>query len=245
MDAGGGATTSRFSDRVLRLLERVEHRCAETRAEKEAVYRLRYDAYVRQKLIEPRADRQLYDEEYDDASNTWIMTTFIDDELASTLRVNVAADEKGRLPSLSVFSDVIMPHLRMGRVVVDLTRLAARLELARRFPELPYLTMRPAWQAAEYFGADRVVVNVLRQHLAFYRHTFGCAPWTEARDYPYANCKTFCIGVDFRAVKERVEARHPFFRSTSAERKALFGRQAAPLSRRWNSPEGRVRVPAE
>lgn len=244
MDAGVGGTTSRFSDRVLRLLERVEHRCAETRAEKEAVYRLRYEAYIRQRLIEPRADGQLYDEEYDDASNAWITTTFIDGELASTVRVNLAVDENGALPSLSVFSDVIMPHLRMGRVVVDLTRLAARLELARKFPELPYIALRPAWQAAEYFEADWAVANVLRQNLAFYRRTFGYAPWSEPRDYPYANCKTSCIGLDFRAVKERVEARYPFFRSTSAEREALFSRSAGRPSPLLNFPEGRLRVPA-
>jgi hypothetical protein len=33
------------------------------------------------------------------------------------------------------------------------------------------------------------------------------------------------MGVDFPAVKERVEARYPFFRSTTLERNTLFGNQ--------------------
>jgi hypothetical protein len=229
---GSGAAVARKSRASLRLYP----------AERQAVHRLRYDAYVRRRLIEPRADGQLYDEEYDDASNAWITMTFIDGELASTLRVNVAVDENGALPSLSVFSDVIMPHLRMGRVVIDLTRLAARLEVAQKIPELPYVALRPAWMAAEYFKADRAVANVLRPHLAFYRLTFGYAAWSEPRDYPYANCKTSCMGVDFRAVRERVEARYPFFRSTSAVRKALFSRQAGQHIRRPDFPERRPRV---
>jgi hypothetical protein len=245
MDAGIGSTTSRFSDRVLRLLERVEHRCADTRSEKEAVYRLRYEAYIRKGLIEPRADGQLCDKVFDEAPNAWITTTFIDGELATTFRVHVAADENGALPSLGVFSDAIMPHLRMGRVIVDPTRLAARLEISRRFPETPYIAVRPAWLAAEYFEADFVVATINQEHQAFYRRVFGYAPWCEPRDYPNVNCKILCMGLDFRAEKERVEGRYPFFRSTWAERNALFSRRAPRQIQLPASPEGRLRVPAE
>jgi hypothetical protein len=244
MDPGAPGAISPFSDRVLRLLERVEHRCAKTPAEKEAAYRIRYDAYLRQQLIDPRASQQLFDEDYDNASNAWITLTYIDGELASTVRVNVASDENGSLPSLSTFSDVIMPYLRMGRVVVDMSRLAARVELAKTFPELPYLSLRPLWQAAEYFDADWAVANVLRSHLAFYRLTFGYTPWTEPRDYFYANCKTCCMGLDVRAVKERVEARYPFFRSTPAERDALFGARGEHPDPARGIHNGQIRTPA-
>src|ERR1019366_4018958 len=100
MEAVPGSMASRFSERVLQLLERVEHRCADTRTEKEAVYQLPYEDYVRQGLIDPRADGRLYDKPLDDAPNAWITTTFIDGDLASTVRVHVATDENGALPSL-------------------------------------------------------------------------------------------------------------------------------------------------
>ncbi len=119
MDAPIADTASRFSDRVLRFLERVEHRVARTPAEREAVYQLRYEAYIRNGLIEPRADRRLHDERYDDAPDAWITTTFIDGELAGTTRVNLAADEDAILPSFTVYPDVIGPYLRAGRVIVE------------------------------------------------------------------------------------------------------------------------------
>src|SRR5437879_2987965 len=125
MDAVIGGATSQFSDRVLRLLERVEHRCARTADEREAVYRLRYDAYIRHGLIDPRPDGRLHDEVLDHTSNAWITTTYIDGKLASSVRIHVAADEYSALPSLAAYSDVILPLLQKGRRIVDATRTSA------------------------------------------------------------------------------------------------------------------------
>jgi len=232
MDAHIVDVTSRFSERVLRFLERVEHRVARTAAEREAVLRLRYDAYISNDLIEARDDHQMYDVNYDDDPNAWITTTFIDGELAGTTRVNLAIDENGNLPCLGVFRDVIAPHLEAHRVIVELTRTAARLDFSGAFPELPYVTLRPAFLAAEYFDADFAVATARAEHLGFFRRIFRFEPWCEFRDYPGVTTKIACLGSDFRAGKERVEARYPFFRSTAAQREALFGpREGATAGR--------------
>lgn len=223
MSAQIADATSRFSDRVLRFLERVEHRVARTPAEKEAVYRLRYDAYSHNGLIEPQADGQLHDDRYDDAPDAWMTTTYIDGELASTTRVNVARDGNGILPALTVYPDVIAPHLQSGHVIVESTRTAARLDFSGHFPELPYVTLRPAYLAAEHFDVDFVVATARADHIAFFRRVFCMTPWCEPREYPNFTAKVACLGADSRAVQEQIEARYPFFRSTAAERKALFG----------------------
>jgi N-acyl amino acid synthase FeeM len=240
MDASVEGTTSRFADRVLRLLERVEYRCARTLAEKDAVYQLRYEAYIRQGLINQRSDRRLYDQAFDNAPNAWITTTFIDGELAATFRIHAAADMRNEVPSIRAYADVIKPHLRMGRTIVDPTRLAANLAFSRIFPELPYLALRPAWLAAEYFSADFVLATIVEQHLPFYRRAFGYQLWCEPREYPEFNLKVACMSLDFRASKERLEARYPFFCSTEIERRTLFGPR---VEQRWSlpdPPEGRL-----
>ncbi|MGO9774819.1 MAG: N-acyl amino acid synthase FeeM domain-containing protein [Roseiarcus sp.] len=223
MDAQIVDATSRFSDRVLRFLERVEHSVARTPAEREAAFRMRYDAYIKNGLIEPRDDGQMYDVDYDDDPKAWITTTYIDGELAGTTRVNLAVDENGNLPCLGVFRDVIAPRLQAHRVIVELTRTAARLDFSGAFAELPYVTLRPAFLAAEYFDADFAVATARAEHLGFFRRIFRFEPWCEFRDYPGVTTKIACLGSDFRAGKERVAARYPFFRSTAAEREALFG----------------------
>lgn len=236
-------SSNRFSDRVLRLLERVEHRCAITHAEKNAVYELRRRTKIRQRLTASGAEDQLYDKAFDDASNAWATMTFIDGELASTLRVHVAADEKDPLPSLGAFSDVIMPRLRSWCVIVDATRPAAQLEFARSLPELPYIALRPAWLAAEYFEADFILATVVEQHQAFYGRAFGYQPWCEPRGCLDFNDKATCMGLDFRAAKERIEKRYPFFRSTRGERDALFRRSAERPTHLPKYPDSLVRMP--
>ncbi len=227
MDARIADATSRFSDRVVRFLERVEHRVARTAAEKEAAFRLRYEAYIRNGLIEPHADGRLHDERYDEAPNCWITTTFIDGELAGTTRVNLGAGENAVLPSLSVFRDIIAPRLRVGRRIVEFTRLATRLDLSSVYPELAYIIMRPGYLAAEHFNADFAVATVRSEHLAFYRRVFHFVSWCEPRDYPDVNAKIACMGADMRVGKDQFEARYPFFRSTAVEREALFGPRGA------------------
>ena len=76
----------RFADRVAEMLERVEHRPAICQADREAAYRLRYEAYLRQNLLNERRDATLYDEVYDKSPNSLITMTYIDGELASTVR---------------------------------------------------------------------------------------------------------------------------------------------------------------
>jgi hypothetical protein len=243
MDARIANTPSHFSDRVFRLLERVEHRVAKSVAEREAVFRLRYEAYRRNALLEPRADGQLYDERYDNAPNALITMTFLDGELAGTTRVNLGAGENAILPSLRVYPDVIEPQLRAGRLLIETTRLAAQLDTSSVNAELAYIIMRPGYMAAEYFDADYAVASPRAEHMAFYRRVLCFDPWCEPRDYPGLSAKFACMGANFRDNRQRIEARYPFYSSSVAEREALFG-PAPPRRRVSRLPEYEPRVGA-
>ena len=224
MSASVENAVTRFADRAQKLLDRSQHRCARSRVEREAVERLRREVDNRRGLIELRPVGRSYEEALDGAPNAWVTTTSIDGELASTLRIHVSCHERDRLPSLDVFPEVIRPRLRIGRTIVDLTRLAARLEPARRFPELPYLALRPGWLAAEYFDADFVVVTTSQDLQPFYHRVFGYEPWGGPRELPYGARGMCCMGLDFRAAKDRVLTAYPLFRSSHTERGALFRR---------------------
>ena len=220
--ATGGAPRS-FSDRVLRLLEKVEHRIAVTPAAREAAFRLRFDAYHKSGILQRSDGDRLYDPRYDDAPNAWITTTFIDGELAGTVRVNIGSNENAILPGLQVFADVLVPILSAGQVVAEFTRLAARLSLSRTYPELAYIVMRPAFMAAEYFDADLAVATPRAEHIAFYRRAFGAVVWRPPRDYPGLTATFACVGADYRLARQFIELRYPFLKSDPAEREALFG----------------------
>ena len=233
--------TSRFSDRVLRLLETAEHRIATSPVQREAVFRMRYEAYQRNGLLEPREDGRLHDERYDDIPDSWITVTFIGGELAGTVRVNVGAHEDALLPGLQVFRDILGPKLQ-DRRVVEFTRLAAKFSLASTHPELAYVIMRPAYMAAEHFEADFAVATPRAEHISFYKRVFGAALWCPPRHYPEITAKIACMAADYREVRKIIESHYPFFKSDHAERKALFGpgkiapgacSDSDPARRRW------------
>jgi len=215
--------SSRFSERILKLLERVDHCIARTPSEKDEIYRLRHEAYIRNELIDPRADGRLYDSHYDNDQQCWITSTYIDGELVATVRVNLGFGTEAVLPSQQVFSDVILPHLKAGRLIADFTRAAARLEASKRFPELPYLALRPGYMALKHFDVDVAIASPRPEHAAFYRRVFQFVPLSEPRSYPNVVPQVMCLGMEFHAVRDRVEARYPFFCSSLAERRSLFG----------------------
>lgn len=58
--SGSGVEDS-FSDRVARLLDRIDCRLTDSGEEREAIFRLRYDAYVRDQGIAPNSSERFSD----------------------------------------------------------------------------------------------------------------------------------------------------------------------------------------
>src|SRR5208283_2702954 len=173
-----------FADQTLRFLERIEHRVATTPSEREAAFRLRSEAYQKAGILKSGAVDKLYDPLYDDHHLGWTTMTFVDGELAGTVRINVGFDERAVLPGLQVYRDVLAPRLRARQVLVEFTRLAANFTLSSVYPHLAYIIMRPGFMAAAHFDADFAVASPRADHVAFYRRVFGAVTWCAPRDYP-------------------------------------------------------------
>jgi len=220
----------KFAERVNDLMPRVVHSCARNEADRKLVFTMRYQAYRRQNIVKDISNGMLYDGDYDESPNCYITMTYIDGDFVSTFRLHWAADLSQHLPSHGVFSDLIDPYLRKGYVVLDPTRLAARFEASRKYPELPFVALRPAWLAAAHFEADVVLATVAAEHTAFYKRVFGYEALCAPRDYPRVVFPIVCLALDFPRVRDSVESRYPFFKSTQKEREALFGPSPANVA---------------
>lgn len=219
--AENAKSPSNFSDRVAALLSRLDCRLAETEEERDAIFRLRYDAYLREGAISPNAAERFSDP-YDENENGRIFGLYLDDELASSIRIHVTSPERSDFPSRSVFADLLEPELRAGKVIVDPTRFVTNKRLSQLHPGLPYATLRLCWLAAEHFCAEHFLVAIRTEHQAFYRRTFLHRLICAARPYPLLAKPISLMTVDVRAVADKVHARYPFFRSTYFERRMLF-----------------------
>jgi hypothetical protein len=228
-------STPSFSGRVSTLLDRVDYRLALTDADRDDIFRLRYEAYLREGVVSPSFARRTSDR-FDDLDNSWTFGVYIDGELASSIRLTVANESIPELPAMAVFSDILEPMLAAGRTIVDPTRFVADLEMKRRYPKLPYVTIRIALMAAEFFHSDMLLATVRTEHQAFYRRILGHKVVADARNYPGLTKPISMMGLDYRAAKPEVEKRHPFFHSTHFERRALF-QPGNETQRRWDMPK--------
>src|SRR5712691_2636643 len=89
-----------FSDRATDLLDRLDYRLIETDHEREQIFRLRYEAYLREGAIAPNFTRKLYDR-FDDAENSWTFGLHIDGKIiVDPNRFVVAAKAARAFPEL-------------------------------------------------------------------------------------------------------------------------------------------------
>jgi N-acyl-L-homoserine lactone synthetase len=224
-----------FSERVMNLLDKIDYRQAVTDEEKDAIYRLRYQAYLREGAIPANFSQRLSDR-FDDLDNAWTYGVFVDGRLGGSIRLNVSSIAYPDLPAMNVFSDLLRADVEEGKTIVDPTRFVVDHNMAKRYPELPYATTRIGWMAGEFFGADAILATVRTEHQAFYRRTFGHELLADAREYPTLIKPLSLMRLNYAAQKDRVHHRYPFFRSTAFERRQLFG--GGGLAAVWTTDDG-------
>jgi hypothetical protein len=214
-------------ERKIEVLDQVDYRLAETEEERDEIYRLRYRAYLNEGAIEPNRDRKISDR-FDDLPNTWIFGVYLDGLLSSSLRLSVASAEFPDTPSVSVFPEILRPEIAKGKVMIDPTRFVADPARAKRIPELPYVTLRLAYVACEYFHADFGLASVRAEHQAFYKRVF-LHTISPPRDYPTLTKPICLMAIDFPSMREKIFTRYPFLRSSYFERRMLFERNSDRL----------------
>ena len=121
---------------------------------------------------------------------------------------------------------ILHPRLDRGEIIIDPARFVADPEKAKRFPELPYVTLRLAYMACEYFNADLGLAIVRAEHQAFYRRVFLHETIAEPRFFPGLLKPVGLMAADFPAMREKVFERYPMMRSTAFERRMLFERRS-------------------
>jgi len=210
------------------LFDRIDYRPIETPEEKDCLYLMRYRAYLHGGLILPSESQRVSDL-YDDAPNAWTFGIYVDGELCSSLRIHVLTSECRMSFATELFGDVLHPRLDRGEVFIDPGRFVADPEKAQRFPELPYVTLRLAYLACEYFNADTGLALVRAEHQAFYRRIFLHETIAEPRSFPNVLKKVALMASDFRALREQVLTRFPIMRSSAFERRMLFERSSERL----------------
>jgi hypothetical protein len=112
--------------------KRVTCRLARSHVEREAIFKLRYQTYLRAGLISQNPFER-YIEPADHAANAYLMGLYIDRRLVSSLRLQVGSSTTPNFSSVELFPDVLEPLLRSNKTVVDMSCVAADAELAPQY----------------------------------------------------------------------------------------------------------------
>lgn len=224
VNSGDARPESHFSGRLAQLAARIDFRRADSDEERDAIFRLRYQAYRRERAIPENPSGRFTDDD-DEADNAYLMGMYIDGKLATSLRLHIASAEgTPDCPSLHVFSDILQPLIDNGNVLVDTTRFVADERLSRLHRGLPLVTIRLCVVAGEYFGGHHLLAAVRDEHRAFYIRSFGSEVLCKSRPYPPLLKPISLTTVYFPTQGAELYRRYPFYKSTSAERRKLFER---------------------
>lgn len=226
-----------FVNHVLELLGRIEYRRAESKEDKLAIYRLRYECYLREGAIR-RNKTGLFKDSYDSAPNVWIFGLHIDGRLASSIRIHAASAAHPISPGMTVFGDLLGPRIAAGETIIDPTRLVVDHDMSRAYPGLAYATVRLGMLASEFCKADFALATVRTEHRAFYKRLLSMEPIGEPRAYPGLKRPINLMGVHYPTMKGKVIARYPFLASSAVERDFLFGPHRGDMGPRRAAPAG-------
>jgi len=213
---------SRFAESLFDLLDHVSYRRIDLEDLFDPVYRLRYEAYRREEFV-PINSQRITRDEFDGQPNAMGYGVYIHDVLVSSLRIHHASATQRFSPSLTVFPEVLQPLLDEGVSFIDPTRFTADRDASLAYPALPFLTLRIAAMASEYFRANLCLSSVRPEHAPFYRRVFGSEKLSEERYYPGLAFPMCLYAAKVQTIRDRVADRFPFFTSLPEEREALFG----------------------
>ncbi len=214
---------SRFAGTLMDIFDRVDYSRVRMDVTDNPVFRLRYEAYRREDWV-PFNDAGIVTDDLDNTPNAMCFGIHIDGELVSSVRIHHLTERHPQSPSMKVFPDVLGPQLARGMTFIDPSRFTADYEASLAYPALPFLTLRLAVMATEYFNADACLALVRQEHAAFYRRVFGSVELGESRPYPGLNFPVRLYASDAGRNRQNIYRRFPFFHSTMDERARLFGR---------------------
>lgn len=223
MAATDNPVVSRFAGGLIDILDRVEYSRVHMNVTDNPIYRLRYEAYRREEFV-PFNDRGIVHDDLDGTPNAFCYGIHIDGQLVSSIRIHHVTAEHQQGPSMKSCPDILQPLLEQGQTFIDPSRFTADYDASLAYPALPFLTLRIAVMATEYFATTACLALVRPEHGPFYRRVFGAVEMSGVRSYPGLAFPVILYSSDSAINLQQIYRRYPFFRSTREEQEQIFSK---------------------
>jgi hypothetical protein len=166
---------------------------AQTPAERDEVFRLRYECYRRTGAIPPSPDRRFRDD-LDEMPNQFSFYSGGASEAAATVRISVVRPDLGWTvsPAGRVYAD----HPRFHKVAASSFVEASRLCFGPQARREAFLRLTAHMAAlGEFYSVEWMLACPRVEHAGVYQRLFGFQPLAEARRYFGVAFETRLMGI--------------------------------------------------
>ena len=199
-----------LSTRMYDMLKHTSYECSHTEQQIAKLGKLRYNAYLEEKVIDQSNKKYLIDE-YDYASNTVNITVYHEKILIGGIRLHVLDFSMRKSPCCTVYPEYIYPYLESGNKLLEMTRFVLDPRKKKSLFGLQFAILRAAVIATEIYEIDYMIAPVRRKHFSFYRKFGNFLPICEPRPYPTLNKPLGLLIGDVSQDKNSVLNKYPFF----------------------------------
>ena len=171
---------------------------ANTDEEKQAVYRLRYQSYRHDDVIEP-SHNKMFRDEYDDLPSSRII--YVEQSgkgVVGSLRFTLRTPTSTKVTSSEYksFPDILEP-IAAKQSIVCANRLCIAPESTNKSQILAYLLAAKIF-GSDYIEADYAIAATTTNKLKFYKHLLGMQQISDTRKLPGLKCEYCLVGKDLK-----------------------------------------------
>lgn len=166
------------------LLPQVAYELIVSEQEREALFRLRYIAYLKEEAVPPNDTGQLHDR-FDDLPNSFNIGMKVGSHLVGAMRICVWSRQfrYETTPGLEVFREELASYLQPDAVMIDPNRFVVDVAFTQKQNAFAFALMRISFMACIKFQATIAIAAARREHCGFYIRSFGHKKVTEPRLY--------------------------------------------------------------
>lgn len=216
-----GQSNRAFLGSMFNLLDRVEYRRMTSVEDLAAIERLRSLSYKNKDFIDAEQFGSFVDE-YDRSKYCYVIGVYLDEALISTVRLHIVSLEHLHGPTAAYFPGRAAELVKRGACYVDPSRFAADHQMMWQYPAIPFLTLRVAAMASEFFNATHCMTVVQSKTASFYRRSFGSVELEPPQAVRGFTVPLTLLGARIDDIRARLETRLPFFKSQHWEQKMMF-----------------------
>ncbi len=202
------------------LTKKYSYRRVVTEPDRQEIYKLRYEVYLKEGAIE-KSSLEIFTDEFDNTGNFKLYGFYEYGLLIGSFRIHILKTETCISPARSVFPKEIGAYLAQGKTIIDPNRFTLKRGNNGNRERLINL-MKIPFAVAQIYQADIVTATARREHMRLYKRLFYGVEVAEPKLYPTMLLPHGLMVSEFKRNELNILELVPEFRTASETMSELF-----------------------